>query len=126
MSPLVTSAPAAIVGTHRTLILPAASAPQARAVVDQFGPAAQGMRTTPLSPTGELPATHYISTGLIDPLFADMLASPEALVAGCEALGIAVSILDASVLLAVADVSEEDPHVAMARLGLQMVQDASE
>lgn len=126
MPPLITSAPAAIVWTHRTMIVSATVASQARALADQSGPAAQGMWMTPLSPTGELPATHYVSTGLIDQPFADMMASPEALVAGCDALDIAVPLEVATALLAAADVSEEDPHTAMERLGLKMVQRVSE
>lgn len=109
---------------HRTMIVPATIAPQVRALVDSFGPAAQGMWTTALSPTGAEPATHYISTGMIDRPFADMMASPHALQSGCAAMGIEVPLSMCEAILGAADVSEEEPFDAMARLGLQLVQDA--
>jgi hypothetical protein len=109
------------VWVHRTMIVPAPLVLQAQDLADRFGPAAHGMWTTPLSPTGDLPATHFISSGLIDQPFADMMSSPDALVAGCASLGITVPLATAQALLGASDVSGEDPFAAMERLGLQMV-----
>ncbi len=111
----------ATIWTHRCMIVTAAIAPQARALAASFGPAASGMWTKSLSPTGSAPATHFISTGMIDQPFADMMANPDALKAGCAALGIDVSLAVCQTLLAGADVSEDQPFAAMERLGLQVI-----
>ena len=59
---------------HRTIIVPASIAEPARAAcVGLAGPGGTGMFTTPLSTTGEAPPTHYISSGLIEVPFADLL-----------------------------------------------------
>lgn len=48
----------------RTLIVPADQAPLARLIAETLDPVnCQGMFTTGLSPTGDEPATHYISSG---------------------------------------------------------------
>lgn len=112
------------ISIHRCMIVTAAVAPQARALADSFGPSASGMWTTALSPTGELPATHYISAGMIGTSFAGLMSSPDALQAGCAAMGITVPLANCKAVLAGADVSEEQPFDAMTRLGLQMVQEA--
>ena len=59
---------------HRTIIVPAAVVGAARAACAGLaGPGGSGMFTTPLSTTGEAPPTHYISSGLIEAPFADLL-----------------------------------------------------
>jgi hypothetical protein len=83
------------------------------------------MWTTPLSATGAAPATHWISSGLVWPQFADMLASPQQMVDGLAAMGIACDLATAQYLLAHSDVSAEEGQVALARLGLQIVQEAA-
>jgi hypothetical protein len=61
--------------THRTIIVPAAFAPMARALAEAAGPAGSGggMFQAMLSPTAGKPPTHYISAGLIWPEFAYLL-----------------------------------------------------
>jgi hypothetical protein len=110
-----------MMSVHRTLIVPAELVESARAIADQFGPSAQGMWITPLSPSGGLPATHYISAGKIDADFAWMLESPQNLIDGAYARGVTVSLSDAEALLTASDVSTEEPFVALARLGLQLI-----
>ena len=59
---------------HRTIIVHASVVESARAACAGLaGPGGSGMFTTPLSPTGEAPPTHYISSGLIEAPFADLL-----------------------------------------------------
>ena len=59
---------------HRTIIVPAVLVDAARAACAGLaGPGGSGMFMTPLSPTGEVPPTHYISSGLIETPFADLL-----------------------------------------------------
>ena len=77
----------------KTIIIPADQQSAAQAIEP-------GAFTTGLSPTGAPPATNYISSGYI----------PESDVEPLSALP-------------GADVSDEDPYTAMARLGLQLVQE---
>ena len=60
--------------TNLTIILPAAAQALAQGLcVAAAGEAGAGMFTTGLSPTGEAPATHYISSGATETQFADIL-----------------------------------------------------
>lgn len=61
--------------THRTMIVPAAFVPLARALAATSGPSGSGvgMWVTELSPDSGRPPTHYISAGLIWPEFAELL-----------------------------------------------------
>lgn len=61
--------------THRTMIVPVAYAPLARALAAAAGPAGSGagMFETMLSPTAGKPPTHYISAGQIWQQFADVM-----------------------------------------------------
>lgn len=105
--------------THRTIIVPAPYAAAASAACEHLaGAGGTGMFTTPLSPTGELPATHYISSGLIEQSFADLLANPDALTAVATQAGIDPGPLVA--IVATADITAEPADVALARLGLQL------
>lgn len=126
---------------HRTLIVPANQVELARSLCAALvGPAGEGMFNTPLSPTGLYPATHYISTGLIEEQFANLLpltavASAEdgtpttsiqpgdaALTAQLEAdVGLSFMGEEISTLFASVDVSEQLAEEAFVRLGLQMI-----
>jgi len=55
---------------ERTLIVPATSAAQARAICDAI-PGGSGMFATALSASGKLPATHYVSSGLMQQEIVD-------------------------------------------------------
>jgi len=118
----------------RTIIIPAATAPAARALAAALDPAGIGMWTTGLSPTGAAPATHFISTGMLGTAFVDLLplqdaetgetpspGMPEYVAAAAAQAGIDVTPEQVAALFAAADVTTQDPHAAMARLGLQMV-----
>lgn len=101
-----------------TAIVTAAMASELR---EACGPAAQDMWTTPASASGSLPATHYVSAGLVDQGFAELIASAAALQAASEAAGASVSLERCEALLAAVDASEESPFDALARLGLRLV-----
>ena len=104
---------------HRTIIVPDAVVVPARLACEALaGAGGSGMYSVPLSPTGELPATHWISSGLIEQEFADLLANPDALTAVATAAGIDPAPLVA--IVAAADISDEPADVALARLGLQL------
>ena len=111
---------------HRTIIvLDAVVVPARMACEALAGAGGSGMYSVPLSPTGELPATHWASSGPIDEEFAELLANPDALAAVASAAGLDPDSLVA--LVAAADISDEPADVALARLGLQMCnQEAAE
>lgn len=96
---------------HRCMIIPAALQEQCQTI-----PGASGMWTTGLSLDATAPATHYISSGLVDQAFADLLASHEAL---AEAAG--VTLEAAQAIVAGICLSEDEPHAAMQAMGLALV-----
>lgn len=112
--------------THRTIIVHDAVVIPARMACEALaGAGGSGMYTTPLSPTGGLPATHWISSGLIEQAFAELLANPDALTAVATSAGIDPGPLAA--IVATADITDEPADVALARLGLQLCrQEAAE
>lgn len=125
---------------HRSILVSAAQRDLAADICATLaGAGGSGMFMTALSADGAEPATHYISSGLIEDNFAALLpldalvddvwtriypGMPAVVVSAYnEAVPDAPITLDqVNAVFASADVSEEDPHAAMARLGLQMVQ----
>jgi len=128
----------------RTLITTAATTPLARDIAATLSPTAgQNMWLTGLSATGNAPATHYVSTGLISPEFAALVpeqvweqdangdwvmtsstpGDPVACYDLCIAGGLTVTQAQVDAVYAAADVTEQEPFVAFARLGLLMVQE---
>ena len=108
---------------RRTIILPAAITSTCKGLTEALsGEAGVGMWTTGLSPTGVEPSTYYISTGMISDEFAAMIASPDTMFAACEAAGLPVTLTKCESILGKADVSDEEPFFAIARLGLILVQ----
>ena len=106
--------------THRTIIVPDAVVIPARMACEALaGAGGSGMYSVPLSPTGELPATHWISSGLIEQSFADLLASPNALAAVATQAGLDPAPLVA--IVAASDITDEPADVALSRLGLKLV-----
>ena len=124
---------------HRTMIVPDVIVEQVRALSASFGPAASGMWTTPLSPTGELPATYWISTGQVGTEFAAIMPfshfddsdppvwvtdayDPAAFVALCEFNEITAPPVEAiQQIMGMVDVSDQEPFAAMNRMGLRLV-----
>ena len=129
----------------RTLITTAATTPLARDIAATLSPTAgQNMWITGLSATGNAPATHYVSTGLISPEFAALVpeqtweqdengdwvqtgSTPGDSVLCyqmCVAGGLTVTQAEVDAVYAAADVTAQEPFVAFGRLGLKMVQGA--
>lgn len=126
---------------HRTIIVPATLAESARAACAGLaGPGGSNMFTTPLSPTGEAPPTHYISSGLLEEPFADLLPLTSVSYAedgtpftetrpGNVALtvqlaadaGLPLTEAEVSALLSAVDVSEQSAEDALTLRGLRMV-----
>lgn len=125
----------------RTLIIAAQDAPLARHIAAAFGPGGEGMFTTPLSASGLDPATHYISSGYIPAEFVSLAPNTTwerdengqwvqtAHYAGDAATvyayatqaGISCTLEDVEGIFARADCSEQEPFVAMGRMGVRIV-----
>jgi hypothetical protein len=129
----------------RTLIVAASDATFVREIAATLGPdTSQGMFTTPLAPTADGAATHYVSSGWIGEAWA-LLAPcttwawqddawvavahydgrPDLIVQQCAALGLTVDEAQLAAAFARSDVSAQDPWTAFARLGVTLVQDAA-
>ena len=105
--------------TNRTIIVPDPVVEPARMACEALaGAGGSGMFTVPLSATGELPATYWISSGLIEQEFADLLANPDALAAVATGAGLGPATLAA--IVAASDITDEPADMALARLGLQL------
>lgn len=115
-----------------TIIVPASLVEQARELGAALDPAGAGMYTTPLSPTGAEPATHYISSGLLYDTFPPLLADAALLYAaaqqGAEQQGMTLTatLEDAYALVAQSDVSSDAAFYAMERLGLVIISQYTE
>lgn len=127
---------------YRNLILSADTIDLAREIAASFGPGGVGMWTTPLSADGAEPASHYISSGYIPPEFAFMVpyqewtqdedgawtmtaSEPGDPVAVCEAAnaqGVTCTQAEVDAIFASADVTAQEPFVAMGRMGIQLIQ----
>ena len=129
--------------TFRTFVVPAAHVDLARALcaLDAGG---AGMLTTPLSPTGAEPATHYVSTGWVPPTLAGASplavwqqdadgvwqrtayepGRPAAVLAAAEAAEppVPCTLAEVEALFAASDITTQDPWTAFGRLGLTICQ----
>lgn len=125
----------------RTLIVTADTVGLSREVAASFGPGGVGMWTTPLSSTGSEPATHYISSGFIPAEFAFMVPYQEwqlndegswqlintepgdsvAVYNAASEAGIDCTQEQIDAIYNSADVTSQEPFVAMNRLGLSIV-----
>ena len=124
---------------HRTIIVPKAKQALSQSLCAGLaGNAGAGMFVVGLSATGNAPATHFISSGLIsddmayllpctsvstdeEPVVATDPGHPELVQALAAKAGITTTLEQINALYASIDVSEQEPFVAMARLGLQIV-----
>lgn len=123
---------------HRCMIVPVDHVDLARSLCATLaGDGGSGMFTTALSPTGTEPATHWISSGLIEDAFADLLplliqtetgmekinqGQPEIIHAAAQQAGLTIDQQDIERLLAAVDVSDQSPFEAMDRLGIVLTQ----
>lgn len=109
--------------THRTLVVPITIVEACRTLCAAATTAGENMFTTGLSADGTAPATHYVSSGLLDVTFASLLDSPEYMALGLEALGIDVSLEQCEVILSMSDVSDESAFNVLERLELKLIQE---
>ena len=126
----------------RTMIVPASQATLAREIAVTIKPVeGQGMWTSPFSPDGQEPATHYVSTGYISPewqlimpvqvweedagvwtMTSSYPGDAALLHAALTAAGSTISLAQIVNLFAVSDVTEQEPWTALSRLSLTPVE----
>lgn len=127
----------------RTFIIPTAKVQLARDIAASFGPGGEGMWTTGLASTSDGIPTHFISTGYVPDQFAFMVPcniftwDPDdeiwiktvkdagdsvAVYNHCVNVGIDTTQANIDELFSAADVTEQEPFVAVQRLGLVIVQ----
>lgn len=113
---------------HVTIVVPAPLVDAARNLAECLAPGGHGMYITGLSADGNEPATHYISSGLMQVGFISLLSDASATHAAAEqgavqqGLTLTATLADSEALMAAADVSAESPFDAMARLGLRILE----
>lgn len=106
---------------HRCLIIPAHRQALAQTLCESLaGPAGAGMFVVGLSAGGTVPATHYISVGLIDADFAVLLDNAGLLAQACADAGLGIGLAECEALLGDADLSADESGMALARLGLEL------
>lgn len=108
--------------TFQTMIVPADLAPLARSLAAGLSPGGVNMFTVGLSPNGQEPATHYVSTGYIATRFAECIADAALLHQACLAAEppAEVTLAQCEALVSRSDVSAEEPFAAFARLTLTL------
>ena len=113
----------------RTIIVPASLVNHARELGSSLSAAGAGMYTTALSSTGADPATHYVSSGLIDEQFAALLYDPVMLYGAAQqnaaAQGLTLNVTQTQVnnLVSQSLVGDEnvDPLAFIADNGLMLI-----
>lgn len=128
----------------RTMIVTAADAPLARSIANMFAGSDQHMWISGLSADGSEPATHFISTGWVPEgyqtlapcqtweqdeqgqwvLTDDYPGDPVTVYEACQAADppVECTLEEVEALFLNADMTAQDPWVAMSRMGLQPVQ----
>lgn len=121
---------------HRCLILPASQQAFAQSLCEALaGDAGKGMFTRGVSTDGAEPATHFISSGMVEDAFAGALSDPNYLHGACQqgaqdpsksdearAFLATVTLAKCRALLTSSDVSTDAPFDALVRLDLQLIQ----
>jgi hypothetical protein len=124
----------------RTLIVASASVELAREIAASFGPAGEGMWQTALSANGVYPSTHFISTGYVPEEFVVLLpyqaweywdgawkrtqktlGNPVELYNLATAQGVVCTQADIDTLFTTSDITDQQPFVAMDRLGVKFI-----
>lgn len=133
-----------ITWAFRTMIVPAEEVELARALAAAItGDAGSGMWATALSVSGEMPASHYISSGMIDAEFAALLplttvgeviddvATPDVTAPGepgvlaglASQAGLTVTVDQVAAVLDAANVMDLEPFAALEIAGLRIAQE---
>lgn len=111
---------------HKCIIVEESNVQLARQLCASLaGSAGDGMFTTALSTDSSLPPTHWISSGFISSEFIDLLSDVDALNAVCQSEGLSAKFniqrQDLVNLLESSSITEEEPLIALSRLGLKII-----
>lgn len=137
-----TQAPAIMHDTFLTMLVPASHVDLARSVAASLDPGGAGMWTTPLSPSGKLPATYYISTGYVQAAWqmltpvetweqdaegnwikiSETPGDPVRIFNLCQASGLSVTQEEINDLFDAVDITQQDPWTAISRVGVKLAQ----
>lgn len=127
--PIEADGAVAIVWVNCCIVVPASIAPAAANMAAAVGPGGAGMFEVGLSPTGALPATHYVSNGAMDKQFVALLNNPQSLFMAAsymasqqEGFVLTATMDDAIALVDELDLSMDGPFAAYERLGLRACQ----
>ena len=133
---------------NRTFVIPDADKPLASAITDLFAGSPQHIFSFPLSPTGEQPPTHWLGSGpvgdgyeVIAPwqvwqwqpedeswgLVEEYPGQPNVVYAACQqpiseddpSPRVPCTLAEVEALFQAADITDQNPWVAMERLGLK-------
>ena len=127
---------------YRNMIVSDAAVDTCRSLAMLLAGEAQKLWTTPLSADGKEPATHWISTGLIEEQFAALMplgtwaqdekgewvldsyyeGQPALLAQLSTDAGFPMTDVEVVAIFNECDVTLEDPQTSFGRLGLQMIQ----
>jgi hypothetical protein len=118
----------------RTVIIPISLAGIAGQIASVFSTGGAPLSPGLVSTSGGEPPEWVISTGGISAQFAALIplqdhdgqpisaGEPDELLARCVEAGLTITASDIAALFAAADVTAQDPHAALTRLNLQLVQ----
>lgn len=123
--------------SNRTMIVAASQAPLARSICETLAPVGgSGMFAVGLSADGTEPASHFISAGMIETAFADLLplttrdeegaettvpGQPEVVVYLATEAGMSVTLEEVQALFEACDVTLEEPLARLEHLALKIV-----
>ena len=126
----------------RTMIVRGDDVSLARLVADMFAGRPQQMWLVGLSKTGNPPATHYISTGIVPEryqtiapfqvwqqefdgwtMFESYSGDPQTVYEATVASSLGCTINEIQIFFANSDITEQEPFVALDRLGLKIIQE---
>lgn len=114
---------------NRTIVITAANQALAQGLCAGIaGSGGSGMFTAALSPSGALPATHYVSSGPVASEFDAPLHDANVMYAAAQQAGAQVTLAQCQQLVSsstVVDLAVEGPFATFARLGLQPIQTAA-
>ena len=109
----------------KTMIVAAPDVVLVRDICTGLGANGVGMFITPLSATGNNPATHYVSTGYIPEQFIYLLSDANSLHYVANEAGVVCTLEEVMQLLDNADVTDDEPSVAFERLSLQIINEVT-
>jgi len=118
----------------RTVVIPLAHANIASQIAAVFSTGNAPLQPGLVSASGGHPPKWIISTGYISANFAALIplkdhdgqpisaGEPDELLARCVEAGLTITAAEIAALFAAADVTEQNPHEALARMGLQLIE----